>query len=299
MSGVGARREVDDLEANKPLRGGGGGWGGRHEDDRDGFVPTAEPVGGTGYSTGYATAPLGGGAGGMAGNEDVRFAEAIDAYDVAVRHGFVRKVFGILFVQLAVTFGWTLFCSLHAGARQYMQQNSGVPATLGLVLPLGSLLGLMCCGDGGRRYPLNYILLSVLTVGESLLLGLVAATTEAETVAMAVGTTVAVVGMLGLFATQTKYDFTGAGPYLSMALWVMVLYALIGGLFGLGGGRVYAIFGTLLFSAYLIYDVQLIVGGKHTKFAFGVDDYVLASISVYLDVINIFLYILELMNDRN
>lgn len=294
MSGSGAhasQRDYADLEANKPLRNS------EHHRSDNSFVPTAEPVGAAGYSNFNPSSSSGHHFSGGDGAD--RFTEAIEAYDVVVRHGFVRKVFGILFVQLLVTFGFVLACTYNASTKRYMLENSGVPATLGLILPLGALLGLMCCGEGGRRYPLNYCLLAVLTLGESLLLGLVAATYEAEVVAMAVGTTVAVVGLLGLFASQTKYDFTGAGPYLAMALWVMILYALIGSLFGLQGGRIYAVFGTLLFSAYLIYDVQLIVGGKHTRFSFSIDDYVLASISVYLDVINIFLYILQLLGDRN
>ena len=41
---------------------------------------------------------------------------------------------------------------------------------------------------------------------------------------------------------------------------------------------------------------QLIVGGAHKKIMFHTDDYVLASVSLYLDVINLFLMILRLLN---
>lgn len=49
-----------------------------------------------------------------------------------------------------------------------------------------------------------------------------------------------------------------------------------------------------LYGAYLIYDVQLLVGGKQHELS--IDDYVFASIAIYLDIIIIFMRILELLN---
>ena len=46
------------------------------------------------------------------------------------------------------------------------------------------------------------------------------------------------------------------------------------------------------------YDTQLIVGGAHKKHQFGVDDYVFAALNIYLDIINLFLLLLQLLQDR-
>ena len=54
--------------------------------------------------------------------------------------------------------------------------------------------------------------------------------------------------------------------------------------------------GVLLFSFYLLYDTQIIIGGKHRRYQIEEDSYVLASVALYLDIINMFLYILELLN---
>ena len=56
--------------------------------------------------------------------------------------------------------------------------------------------------------------------------------------------------------------------------------------------KIYACLGALLFSIYLIFDTQLVIG-KGT-FAFTLDDAYLAAISLYLDVVNMFLYILSM-----
>ena len=57
-------------------------------------------------------------------------------------------------------------------------------------------------------------------------------------------------------------------------------------------------FGVILFSFYLIYDTQLIIGGKHRQYQFTEDMYILASLTLYLDIINIFIYLLEIMNSK-
>ena len=56
---------------------------------------------------------------------------------------------------------------------------------------------------------------------------------------------------------------------------------------------IYACLGALLFSIYLIYDTQLVIG-KGT-FSYSLDDAYLAAIQLYLDVINLFLFILQIL----
>ena len=61
-------------------------------------------------------------------------------------------------------------------------------------------------------------------------------------------------------------------------------YAMIG----------YGSAGALIFSLYIVYDTQLMMGGKH-KYALDPEEYVFAALSLYLDVINLFLYILMII----
>lgn len=49
----------------------------------------------------------------------------------------------------------------------------------------------------------------------------------------------------------------------------------------------------VLFSLYLIYDLQMIMGGK--TYSLSPDDYVAASLSIYLDVVTIFLALLTII----
>ena len=52
----------------------------------------------------------------------------------------------------------------------------------------------------------------------------------------------------------------------------------------------------MLFSFYLIYDTQLIMGGK--RYEIDIDDYILGAIILYTDIITIFLYLLKLFGGK-
>merc|ERR1711972_323986 len=136
-------------------------------------------------------------------------------------------------------------------------------------------------------------------------MGSVQYTQESVIIALAI-TTVVVFG-LTLFACQTKVDFTGCGPYLFVGLLCLMGFgfSLWLGSFFLGGAAwstlrlMYACGGALLFSFYIVFDTQLIVGGKHSRSnEFSVDDYAFAAISLYIDIIQLFLYLLRIFGDR-
>ena len=116
-------------------------------------------------------------------------------------------------------------------------------------------------------------------------------------VAIAVGITAVICFSLTLFAFQTKYDFTGAGTYLFVAAIVLMIFGLI--MMFLPHTKtivlVYSSFGALLFSFYLVYDTQLMMGGKH-KYSLSPEEYIFAALNLYLDIINIFIYILEIVS---
>lgn len=127
-------------------------------------------------------------------------------------------------------------------------------------------------------------------------------TSSADAVLLAVGITAVICLALTIFAFQTKIDFTGLGSILFIVLIVFMLFGLLT-LF-LPRSRfpilhiVYACIGALIFSFYLIYDTQLIIGGKH-KYSISPEEYIFAALNLYLDIINIFLYILSIVGSRD
>jgi len=49
--------------------------------------------------------------------------------------------------------------------------------------------------------------------------------------------------------------------------------------------------GALIFSCYLVYDIQLMMGGNHS-YSLSPEEYIFAALNIYLDIVNLFLYIL-------
>lgn len=184
----------------------------------------------------------------------------------------------------------------------YVQTPTSLMWTLyytGLFVSLAALIMLVCCIQSlGRRYPHNYILLSTFTIAEGFNLATYCAFSDAEIILVAAGMTAAITLALSVFACQTKVDFTGAGPYLYAALWSLILFGIVISCgWAPGGARnIYLLIGVLIFSMYLVYDTQTIVGGEHKSYQFDMDDYVLAALVIYLDIINLFILLMQLLN---
>ena len=51
--------------------------------------------------------------------------------------------------------------------------------------------------------------------------------------------------------------------------------------------------GAVVFSAYLCYDIQLLMGGR--TYALRPDEHVLGAVVIFLDILNLFLMILQLV----
>ena len=56
---------------------------------------------------------------------------------------------------------------------------------------------------------------------------------------------------------------------------------------------VYSFFGVFIFSIWLVYDVQKVIGSG--KYRYDSDDYIIAAVNIYLDVIILFLDILRIL----
>lgn len=99
---------------------------------------------------------------------------------------------------------------------------------------------------------------------------------------------------LTLFSCQTKYDFTSWIPYLFGALWGLILMGFVSAFMPRSSGveLAYSGLAALVFSGYILVDTQLIMRHYH------VEEEIAAAISLYLDIINLFLAILRILNSQ-
>lgn len=210
--------------------------------------------------------------------------------------GFVRKVYGILCCQLAVTIGAVFLFIYCESVKNYVNENGWV-LWVSFFLYLFTVIAIACCGEMRRQHPHGLICLSIVTIALSTLVGAISASFKTEIVMYALITTGVVVLSLSVYAMQTKYDYTRCMGMIWSLFWIFILTGFMFWWFPAAAARpvnlVYSGMGAALMCFFIVYDTQLMLGGKH-KYAIGLDEYVFAALNIYLDVINLFLYILSL-----
>lgn len=146
-----------------------------------------------------------------------------------------------------------------------------------------------------KSYPTNLLFLTGFTVLEAYSISVIVSFYNAKIVVEALIFTLGIFVALSLFACQTKYDFTSWMPYLFGALWVLVLFGFMSMFFPYSSKVElgYGVVAALIFSGYILVDTQLIIRHYH------VEEEIAAAISLYLDVINLFLAILRILNSQS
>lgn len=108
-------------------------------------------------------------------------------------------------------------------------------------------------------------------------------------IATAAGGTGAIFFTLASIATVTKKDFSFLGKFLFIGLVVILLASLANIFFQIPAlALTVSAAAVMLFSAYILFDISRIVTG-------GEDNYISATLAVYLDVYNVFVSLLNLL----
>jgi len=214
--------------------------------------------------------------------------------DKNVRRVFIRKVFGILSLQLLVTFGVVCLFTFNKTTKDYIRQNSwSYYIAYGVFFVVYMVL---ICGESIRRkHPHNIILLSIFTLALSYMAGTISSFYDTQSVAVCLGVTVLVCFAVTLFSIQTKFDITKCAGVLFVMSLVFMLFGFIT-IFTYHLSWyihiVYGCLGALLFTVFLAFDVQMVMGGR--KFELGPEEHILGALHLYIDVVYIFLFLLQI-----
>ncbi|HJV85772.1 MAG TPA: Bax inhibitor-1/YccA family protein [Noviherbaspirillum sp.] len=111
----------------------------------------------------------------------------------------------------------------------------------------------------------------------------------ASLIMMAFGGTAAIFGGMATIATVSKRDFSGLGKWLFVGVLVILVAALANAFLHLPAlFLVISVLAIVIFSAYILFDVQQIINGGETN-------YITATLAIYLDLYNIFTNLLALL----
>ena len=110
-----------------------------------------------------------------------------------------------------------------------------------------------------------------------------------QLVALAGGMTGVILFTMAGIATVTKKDFSFLGKFLFIGLILLVVASLANLFFQIPALQLtLSAVAVLIFSAYILYDVSNIIHGGQTN-------YVMATVSLYLNIYNIFVSLLNLL----
>ena len=169
-------------------------------------------------------------------------------------------------------------------------------AELALVIVLSSRVQTMSVGAARATF-FGYALLNGMVLSYYFLVF------SASTLIMALLATSLYFGLMAVYGTTTHKDLTGWGPRLMMALVAMIITGFVGMLFGFGfGGAVrHCGIGLVVFMLLTAYDTQKLQQ-MYSYYSADAEMAEKASIygalTLYLDFINIFLYVVRLMGNN-
>lgn len=222
--------------------------------------------------------------------DDFKFGGMVAEATIDIRMQFVRKVYAILTVQLVATALLSAVSFFSESYKNWIQTNQWMMWT-----SLFGAIGFMLLTYWKRKsYPTNLLFLAGFTGLEAYSISVVVSFYQSTIVLQAVLITAGLFIGLSLFACQTKYDFTSWIPYLFGALWGLIMVGFVAAFFPHSSGveLAYSGIAALIFSGYILVDTQLIMRHYH------VEEEIAAAISLYLDIINLFLAILRILNSQ-
>ena len=203
-----------------------------------------------------------------------------------VRHRVLRNTYWLLALSMIPTvlgafigvqmhipmpagmLGFLVFMAIAFGFIYGIEKNKNSGVGVGLLLGFTFFMGLMLTP------------LLTRTLGFS---------NGATLIMTAFGGTASILAVMATVATVSKRDFSMMGKWLFAGVIVILLASVANIFLGLSAlSIVISMMAIGIFSAFILYDVQRIVNGGETN-------YISATLSIYLDVYNIFTSLLNLL----
>lgn len=173
-----------------------------------------------------------------------------------------------LFTTMSPMMSTIIFFVGAFGLMFMVEKNRNSAAGVGFLLLFTFFMGLM----------LSRILSVVLSLNHG-----------ADIVAMAFGGTAVIFAAMATIANVAKRDFTFMGKALFMGVVVLILASLANLFFQLPAlALAVSVAATVIFSLFILVDVQRIVNGGETN-------YISATLALYLDIYNVFVSLLQIL----
>lgn len=219
--------------------------------------------------------------------DDFNYGTNVATASVHIRMDFLRKVYTILSLQIIITTAVSALFMLCNPIKSFVHDSP----LLVLISAIGSLILLIALAVYRHQHPINLYLLFGFTLLESLSVATAVSFYEYTIVLQAFVLTSAVFLGLTAYTFQSKRDFSKLGASLFAGLWILIIASFMRLFFYNDTMElVFAGAGALLFCGFIIFDTHMLMHKLSPE------EHVLASINLYLDIVNLFIYILRILD---
>lgn len=217
------------------------------------------------------------------------YAPAVQVRTGAERATLVRRTYGLVFLSVLVTMLGAAFAFTQPALQQGVMQHP-------IITFICMFIPLMMAQRAAREFPKNVILTFLFTFIEGIWLSpfLRAAEFSAPgSVSQAAVLTFTAFGGLTLYALLSRRDFSAWGSFFMIGVLVLFVALIINMFVASVAATLWlSAVGVLIFSGLLVFDTWRILRGG----MFGPEDYVIAAVQIYLDLLNMFIMILSLLS---
>jgi FtsH-binding integral membrane protein len=219
------------------------------------------------------------------------FAQAIPVRSGAERATLVRRTYGVVFLGVIITCIGAAFAMTQPALLGAVQQHF-IIAMICVFAPLWMVM------RNPRQFPQNVALTGLFTFAEGVWLApflMFAEQRAPGVINQAALLTLTTFGTLTMYAVFSRRDFSAWGGFFIVGLVVLFITMLLNMFFRSVTAALWlSAAGVFVFGGLLVFDTwRLLRSGTY-----GEDDYVAAAVQIYLDLLNMFLFIVSLLGGR-
>jgi FtsH-binding integral membrane protein len=207
----------------------------------------------------------------------------------AERATLVRRTYSLVFVSVLITVAGVMFALSQPSLLQAVAAHPWISA-------IATFAPLLLAMRARTSFPFNIGLVFMFALAEGVFIApmiYVYGQQQPGLITQAAMLTIGAFGVLTAYAFTSRRDFSALGQFFTVGLFVVIGGMLLN-LFFKSPAADLALAGitVLVFSGLLVFDTWRI------RNVYGPDDYVMATVQIYLDLLNLFLAILRILGGR-
>ncbi|CAO4381133.1 unnamed protein product [Caenorhabditis nigoni] len=207
-----------------------------------------------------------------------------------IRAGFVRKVFGLVFIVLCIAAAATVVPMVHTPTRDIILKHWLIPVGV-FIISLATYFSLLCSKGFRRKFPANLLVAGIFTLVTSLFLMVISAHLRPNynvlllELVICIGCTLSII----VFALQTKFELTTRVAYIFIIFTCFVMFGIVFFVWPMFFTiklltLIVALVAALFMMIYLFCGIQMVMGGKRYE-EITPEEYIFAAVEIFLTAV--------------